>query len=384
MEDHGYAAVNSEKTIFMKHENGDWIMHGLFVDDMAHASTSEKLKQEFIAEYKGDFQITYDDLMTSFLGMEVEQDQDSIRLHLDSYIQDTLSEYKAVIKKFVKPKQVPMQPGLVLEHDMCPETPDPREQKVYRSFVAKLQFAASWIRCDLAFTASQLARFCASAGPAQWAALHHVMGYLEANPSFKLTYRRGGTTGLDGFADSDWGNSVSRRSTTGLMARFNETIVLWRSKMQKTVSLSTAEAEYYAASEMAIDVIYLRNLLENMGFPQAPDTPVYEDNTACIEWGNHVIGGRERAKHIDLRKHFAHETIQNRMMRLIKIDTSKQLADIFTKPLAYAQFIGCVRGILGDPDAMRQTKVHALQARISAGPGDSGGGVRANSMLRTR
>ncbi len=49
MEDHGYAAVNSEKTIFMKHENGDWIMHGLFVDDMVHTSTSEKLKQDFIA-----------------------------------------------------------------------------------------------------------------------------------------------------------------------------------------------------------------------------------------------------------------------------------------------------------------------------------------------
>ena len=44
MEDHDYAAVNSEKTIFMKHENGAWIMHGLFVDDMVHASTSEKLK----------------------------------------------------------------------------------------------------------------------------------------------------------------------------------------------------------------------------------------------------------------------------------------------------------------------------------------------------
>ena len=76
----------------MKHENGDWIMHGLFVDDMVHASPSEKLKQDFIAEYKGDFQITCDDLMTSFLGMEVEQDQNSISLHLDTYIQDTLSE----------------------------------------------------------------------------------------------------------------------------------------------------------------------------------------------------------------------------------------------------------------------------------------------------
>ncbi len=40
-----------------------------------------------------------------------------------------------------------------------------------------------------------------------------------------------------------------------------------------------------------------------MGFHQDDDTPVYEDNTACIEWGNHIIGDRERAKHIDIRKH---------------------------------------------------------------------------------
>jgi hypothetical protein len=151
---------------------------------------------------------------------------------------------------------------------------------------------------------------------------------------------------LDGFADADWGNSESRRSTTGMLARYNKGLIYWRSKMQKTVSISTAEAEYYAASEMAIEVLYLRNLLANMGFPEEPNTPVYEDNTACIEWGNHVIGGRERAKHIDIRKHFAHEVIQNQEMRLIKVDTSLQLAEIFTKPLPFPQFQACIQGIL--------------------------------------
>ena len=97
---------------------------------------------------------------------------------------------------------------------------------------------------------------------------------------------------------------------------------------------------------MAIEIIYLCNLLSNMGFPEEPNTPVYEDNTACIEWGNHVIGGRERAKHIDIRKHFAHEVIQREEMRLVKIDTSLQLADIFTKPLPYPQFLECLQGIL--------------------------------------
>jgi hypothetical protein len=110
--------------------------------------------------------------------------------------------------------------------------------------------------------------------------------------------------------------------------------------MQKTVALSTAEAEYYSASEMAIEILYLRNLLANMWFPEGLDTPVYEDNTACIEWGNHVIGGRERAKHIDIQKHFANEVIQERAMKLIKVATGDQLADMFTSWLEEPDLAG--------------------------------------------
>ena len=97
---------------------------------------------------------------------------------------------------------------------------------------------------------------------------------------------------------------------------------------------------------MAIEIIYLRNLLHNMGFKPDDDTPVYEDNTACIEWGNHIIGGRERAKHIDIRKHFAHEAIQNRHMRLIKVGTDDQMADVLTKVLPFPAFMRCVEGVM--------------------------------------
>ncbi len=74
---------------------------------------------------------------------------------------------------------------------------------------------------------------------------------------------------------------------------------------------------------------------------------MYEDNTACIEWGNNVIGGRERAKHIDIRKHFAHEVIQNGHMTLVRVPASFQLADILSKPLHFPQWQACVAGILG-------------------------------------
>ncbi len=62
--------------------------------------------------------------------------------------------------------------------------------------------------------------------------------------------------------------------------------------------------------------------------------------------GNHIIGGRERAKHIDIRKHFAHEVIQNRHVRLIRVPTDEHLADFFTKALQFPQFERCLRGLM--------------------------------------
>ncbi len=59
--------------------------------------------------------------------------------------------------------------------------------------------------------------------------------------------------------------------------------------MQKTAALSMAEAEYYSASVAGYEVLYLRALLDRLGFKQKKPTPIYEDNTACIEWGNNVI-----------------------------------------------------------------------------------------------
>ena len=82
----------------------------------------------------------------------------------------------------------------------------------------------------------------------------------------------------------------------------------------------------YAAESAGSEVLYLHKLLERMGFAQASPTPVHEDNTECMEWGNNVIGGREQAKHIDIQKHFAHEVIQNGEMLLVCVPTVSQLA----------------------------------------------------------
>jgi hypothetical protein len=165
-------------------------------------------------------------------------------------------------------------------------------------------------------------------------------------------YRRGeiSTQDLCAYVDADWGTNVdTRRSVTGYVTLYNNTPISWKSKNQQTVALSSAEAEYMAASEISKEVIYLRRLLQNMRFVQGPPTVAYEDNTACIEWGNNVVGGRERAKHIGIRKHFANDAIQDGQLTLVKISTANQLADIMTKALKAVQWDMCTRGLLCTP-----------------------------------
>jgi hypothetical protein len=106
-----------------------------------------------------------------------------------------------------------------------------------------------------------------------------------------------------------------------------------------------------AASVGAKELIYLRRLCAGLGNEMLGPTPVGEDNTACIEWANYVIGGRERAKHIDLRKHFAHAAVQNGEIVLYKVASCDQLADILTKALSQPLMERCISGILHNSES---------------------------------
>ncbi len=130
----------------MKRVENDFIIHGLFVYDMMHIPTNDSLRKEFMDKYSKDFDITGGTLMESFLGIEVEQSDGEIRLHLDKYIKDIIDEYSLFSSKPVRPRSVPSQPGPLLTRDDCPvvpDGPDPVRQKLYRSMIAKLQFAAT-------------------------------------------------------------------------------------------------------------------------------------------------------------------------------------------------------------------------------------------------
>jgi hypothetical protein len=89
--------------------------------------------------------------METFLGIAVQQDEASIKLHLDLSNQETLAKYNEYIKKTLCTKRLPISPGVILSNKGCPEILDQRKQPFCRSSVAKVQFTASLIDFDIAF-----------------------------------------------------------------------------------------------------------------------------------------------------------------------------------------------------------------------------------------
>jgi hypothetical protein len=167
--DHHYEPANSEQTIFVKKDGKDFIIHGLFVDDMQHASTSEKLWQEFLTLYSRDFEITGGDLMKDFLGLEIVHINSEIHLHMDSYVQSVIYEWKHNCGKMLQPKSFPAAPNHNLTKEDCSTGPNP-DAKHYRSCVMKLMYVAQSVRFDICFAVCQLSKFCSNPGPTHKAA----------------------------------------------------------------------------------------------------------------------------------------------------------------------------------------------------------------------
>ena len=179
-----------------------------------------------------------------------------------------------------------------------------QEQEKYRAIVGSLLYLSCWTRPDISFAVSELSRFVAEPGDKHLVAAKHLLRYVKGTKDLGLRFSRPCDSKLDtlwGYVDSDWAGCLdSRKSTTGFVLMFGGAAVSWKSKRQSVVALSSAEAEFMAASSLVQEVIYIRKFLANLGFAQKEPTKIFEDNRTCVAWSQGSVGGSDRAKHLDL------------------------------------------------------------------------------------
>jgi len=125
------------------------------------------------------------------------------------------------------------------------------------------------------------------------------------------------------------GDFDGRKSTTCYNFMLGGTTISWKSKLQGRVSLSTTKVEYVAISKAAKEMIWLKNLLKELG-KQQDDCPLSSDSQGAICLAKNPIL-HSICKHIELNYHFIIKLINDGDLFLLKIPGAQNLADMLTK-----------------------------------------------------
>ncbi|SYW81775.1 uncharacterized protein UHO2_00280 [Ustilago hordei] len=324
----GFFQVECTPCIYTKGQGEDMAIVVIYVDDTLviapRQETVLKVKKQISQRWK----MEDSGEVSHFLGIKISQDHvmRTMTIGQSGYIDQVLVKH---LDKCTKLIMVPMQS--ILEGTIVASAV---QQKEYLVIVGKLLWVANSTWPDLSLTVGVLARHMCEPSQEHYQSAQQVLHYLESTKEVGLVYRANELQEpLVAHSDANWvsNTTIQRRSTSGSVALVYGNPVAWKSVMQKCVSLSAVKVEFVAAMEATCEVLFLKQLLHSIGI--ATGTPmVYLDNTGCIQVSKDPAQ-HWKLKHIDTKYHFIHNNVQEGRVQIKYVDTTRNLADVLTKPI---------------------------------------------------
>ena len=253
-----------------------------------------------------------------------------------------------------KPVENPMDPNTKLMKDEEAGPIYPNIER-YRRLVGKLNYLTI-TRPSIAFPVSVVSQFMSCPRISHMDAVVHILKYLKGTLGIGLVYEKRRHLDIEAFSDADWaGSPFDRRSTTGFCVFVGGNMVSWKSKKQHTVACSSAESEYRAMAQTTRELVWLKQLLKELGEEIKKPMQLYCDNKAAMYIASNPVF-HERTKHIEVDCHYVREKLLEGSISTTFVVTDNQLADIFTKSLSGSR-IRIIRNKLDNSNILCPTKL---------------------------
>ena len=183
-----------------------------------------------------------------------------------------------------------------------------REEHHYSELVGSLLYLSVCTRPDVPQAVEVWARHMAKSSMEHWTAAKAVLRYIAGILSCGIPFRQTNTP-VGGYSDHA-GDSDTRRSTTGFVFILHGGAISWSSRLQRTVAVSTTEAEYMASAQAVREALWLRKVLGDLGI-KVGTMSSYTDSQGALKLLKHPISSI-RSKHIDIKYHFARESVSRK------------------------------------------------------------------------
>ena len=161
--------------------------------------------------------------------------------------------------------------------------------------------------------------------------VERILMYLNGTQGLGIWMGCNRSTEVVGYCDADWaGDRADRRPTTGYCTFIGGNMVTWKSKKQKVVSCSSAEAEYRAMLKLTNELVWIKGILKHLEIDQSAPMTMHCDNQAAIHIATNSVF-HERTKHIEVDCHKVRQMIVMGVILPCYTKSEDQLADVFTK-----------------------------------------------------
>ncbi|KAK9666074.1 hypothetical protein RND81_14G158500 [Saponaria officinalis] len=268
--------------------------------------------------------------MRYFLGIEVARNASGILLNQRKYVIDILRDMKMEDCSTV-PFSMPT--GLKLSTDAGELLENPEH---YRRLIGRLLYL-NMTRPDISYSVQHLSQFLVQPRKPHLQDAQHVVRYLKGTVNARLFYESAGANDMTAYCDADWGKcALTSKSLSGYCIFLGGSLVSWKTKKQKTVSKSTAEAEYRSMSYATSEMVWVDSLLKDLREDVPKPIPLFCNNKAATHIAQNPFF-HERTKHLDIDCHYVREKLQEGFLVPQHVRTNLQIADIMTKGLEAQQ-----------------------------------------------
>jgi hypothetical protein len=234
-------------------------------------------------------------------------------------------------------------------------------------------YAMLCTRPDLAYAVSQISQYSSNPTYAHFLVAKRIFRYLNGSRNMGITFSGSKPElEMEAYCDADWASGEDRKSISGYVFIIGGGIVSWQSKKQPTVALSSTEGEYMAMTQTSKEILWIQQLLKDLGRRAINDKLLKEDNMGAIALAKNPQY-HARTKHIDIQHHFIRQCLEDGKIELEYCPTEDMIADIMMKALSkekHQRFMSMM-GMQGTPSGNAKVKMTDVTKRSPDSPSGS-------------
>jgi hypothetical protein len=357
----GFKGGIADPCLLTRHCAKGLVIMATYVDDCFCCGHEEAILETIELMKESGFGVTVEDDLTDYLSCNIVFNKERTKAWLGQphLIKNLEKKYGQLVAKSTifktpgTPGQGISRPGKDEHGSIVGEN----DHKLYRSGVGMLLYLVKHSRPDIANVVRELSKVLDGPTEAAMKELKRAIKFVLATRNYGLKIEPDASQGegdweMKIFTDSEYaGDKNTRISVGGYIIFLLGVAILWKSKAQKSVTLSSAEAEFVALSEAAKEIKFVVMILESLGIRVKLPIVVRVDNVGAIFMSENVSTS-SRTRHVDIRYHYVREFVEDGFIKIIFVKSEENLSDGFTKNITGTLYDAHTREFMAEREAL--------------------------------